>query len=217
VTLVHYVSDDISQLVPVIHAYRDRFATHVLACDAMTLPQAEQLRRGMERFAAGYQLRWQVTIRTIDAADPSAAVATLLPELGQLDRVWFHASDAPAMMTLLLGRAIQEQGGAVISHDLASDRLFRCDPSGHRVSASPLPERLRLEPFLTLMGYRIASHATREDLLPRRKQIARLYHHPSRFKKLRRALLNPGRYRDFPYDFKIYMTLSHRNNPITII
>ena len=89
-TLVHYVSDDISQLVPVIYAYRDRFATHVLVCDAMTLPQAEQLWRGMERFAAGYQLRWQVTIRTVDAADPSAVPVTLLPELGRLDRVWFH-------------------------------------------------------------------------------------------------------------------------------
>lgn len=197
--MVSIIGDDISQLVPVMYAYRRECREHWLVCDRAVHDQAQRLARGLARLSERYQLAWQVTIRTIDAADPSAGAAHVTTALGEMGDVWFHATDAPPMFALMFGRAVAEGGGRILSYDHESNTLCRLDASGEAVETSVLHESLNLHDFLTLLNYRIASQSTRTDLAPRRKKVEALYRHASRFRQLRYALLYPQQNRNFPF------------------
>ena len=199
--LISFVGEDISQLVPVMYAFRRECREHWLVCDQTMKDQAYRLARGMRRFSDGYQLGWQVTIRTIDATDPADATMDIVSELGAMEDVWFHATDAPPLFALILGRALAGRGGRIISYDHETNTLCRLSISGEAVESSPLREHLTLHAFLTLLNYRIVSQKTRSDLAPRREKIETLYHHASRFRKVRYALLYPRQNRDFPFAF----------------
>ena len=197
--MVSIIGDDISQLVPVMYAYRRECREHWLVCDRADVDQARRLARGMARFANQYQLDWQVTIRTIDAADPAAGAADAASALGAMGDVWFHATDAPAMFALIFGRRIAGEGGRILSYDHETNTLCRLDASGEAVETSPLRDSLNLHDFLTLLNYRITSRSTRSDLAPRREQVEALYRHASRFRKLRYALLHPDQRPHFSF------------------
>ena len=58
--LISVVGDDVSQLVPVMYAYRRECREHWLVCDQVMSDQAHRLAQGMARFSNRYHLQNRV-------------------------------------------------------------------------------------------------------------------------------------------------------------
>jgi hypothetical protein len=199
--LISIIGEDISQLVPMLYAYRTSISEHLLLAEAAFVPTAKRLLRGMEQFSRDHRLGWRVALRSIDESD-LVATAEQITDLLRIDpqKSWLSIGSTYPMLTLLLGETIRQHGGEVISYDLPSNTVHFLTHA-QQLSCMKLSSSIDLVSYLTLLGYRMTAGQTRADLLPHKSAVKKLYADQSRFKKLRYALLYPDQNSGFEYGF----------------
>jgi len=199
--LISIIGAEHCQLIPVVYAYKDQITEHLLLADSHSMSSAKRLRRGMERFAQHYQLQWQVTLGQIDEDDIHATSIQIASQIEHSPQeVWLYLGEATPILGHLLGEAVREHGGQMLSYNHQTNKIHFLDHQ-QQLSCMKLVPRLTLEPYLMLLGYHILSRETRSDLLPHKQSILTLYADQSRFKKLRYALLYPEQNRGFEFGF----------------
>jgi len=187
-TLLSIIGEDISQLIPVLYAYREKFTRHILLSDSSTRQRAKKLAKGMHRFASFHKLSWQIDIQIIDETDLSQATKSVQKSLDTFQSCWLNITDAYPMLALLMTRLIQECGGQVISYDHFRNTLHFIDKN-QNIRYEQLLPTMNLESYMMLLDYRIVQKQISAELLPNKSKIMTLYKKQSHFKKVRKAIL----------------------------
>ena len=199
--LISIIGDDISQLIPTIYHYRNETIEHILVCQSQDIDIANRLKHGMQRFITSYQLKWKVTILEIDASDIAKSVAQFKSHFGKFKECLLNTTLAMPILGELFGEVVLNGGGGVINYDIFTNKLYFLEPNSSSVVCHIVSSKLTLHAFLTLLDYVIVSQSTKKNLIHKKEYILALYKNPSRFKKLRYALLYPELNRDFEFSF----------------
>ena len=187
--LLSIVGEDISQLVPVLYAYKEKFNHHILLCDTLTRTRAENLAKGMLRFSNASKLSWKIDIQLIEESTLSLVAVQVQKGVGDFKTCWLNISDAYPMLILLMAKLVQEEGGQVISYDHFTNTLHFID-NKQNITCETLLPKMDLASYMMLLGYSIVEQQTKKELLPNKANIMALYKKPSLFKKVRKALID---------------------------
>ncbi len=190
-TLLSIIGEDISRIIPVLYAYRDKAKHHILLCDddPSGIERAKALQKGMQRFSSQYSLGWYTHIVTTDEDSASQMESVVQKQFEYKGELWLNATDGYPAMIILLSDFVRREGGKVLSYDHFDNDLHIIEPDG-RMETRQLSERIDIESYLTLLNYKIVDQKKKEALLPRKNHIMALYKNESLFKKVRKELLD---------------------------
>lgn len=203
-TLLSIVGDDISRIIPVLYAYKDTAKHHILLCDddPSNYERAKYLQAGMQNFSSKHGLGWYTHIVT---ANEDSAIQIGIVAKKQFEyegELWLNATDGYPAVTILLSDLVRKEGGKVLSYDHFDNDLHIIAPDGS-METVPLPAKIDLDSYLTLLNYKVVEQKKREDLLPRKQFIMALYEKESAYKKVRNALLREHFGQENDFDFSL--------------
>ena len=189
-TLLSIVGEDISRIIPLLYAYKNQITHHVLLCDddKSNHARAKTLQKGMQRFSAQHHLGWYTHIVTTDEDSTSQIEQVAQKQFAYEGDVWLNVTDGYPAMTILLSDLIRKEGGKVLSYDHFDNDLHIIAPDG-TMTTEPLPSKIDLESYLTLLDYKILTKLTKSQLQKRKEYISALYDKVSLFKKVRLSLV----------------------------
>lgn len=199
-TLLSIVGDDISRIIPVLYAYKDKAKHHILLCDddPSNYERAKNLKMGMQHFSSKHGLGWYTHIVTTNE-DSAMQIETVAQKQFEYEgELWLNATDGYPSMSILLSDLVRKNGGKVLSYDHFDNDLHIIEPNGS-METIELPAKIDLDSYLTLLNYKIVEQKKKEDLLSRKQFILALYKKESVYKKVRNALLREhfGQKNDF--------------------
>ncbi len=190
-TLLSIVGEDISRIIPVLYAYKDKAKHHILLCDddQSNHERAKRLQRGMQRFSSLHGLGWYTHIVTTNEDSASQIEIVTKKQFEYEGELWLNATDGYPALTILMSDLIRKQGGMVLSYDHFDNDLHIIEPD-RKMETIQLPTKMDIESYLILLDYKIIEQKKKEELLPRKQSIMTLYKKESIYKKVRKALLD---------------------------
>lgn len=200
-TLLSIIGEDISRIVPVLHAYRVEIREHILLCDntIANLERAKTLQKGMHRFSLKYNLDWHIKIIITNEDSDNEIIGVVKKELNNREhnkkgRLWLNVTDGYPSMTILLSRLIHDNGGDVLTYDHFDNDLhvIRADGS---MNCEQLDTRMNLDDYMMLLNYSVVEKKVVKDLLPRKESIFSLFSDERLFYKNREKILHKHFYR----------------------
>ena len=189
-TLLSIVGEDISHIIPVLYAYKDKIKHHVLLCDddPSNYERAKTLQKGMQKFSAQHTLGWYTKIITTNEDSAVDIKTAAEKQFNDNNELWLNATDGYPAITILLSDLVRKEGGKVLSYDHFDNDLHIIDPDGSMLTEQ-LTSKIDIESYLTMLDYVILSKQTKSDLSARKRHIFELYKKESLFKKVRNALV----------------------------
>jgi len=207
-TLLSIVGDDISRIIPVLYAYKDKAKHHILLCDddSSNYERAKSLQKGMQLFSSKHGLGWYTHIVTTNEDSATQIEIVAKKQFAYEGELWLNATDGYPAMTILLSDIVRKEGGKILSYDHFDNDLHIIEPDGS-METIQLPARLDLDSYLTLLDYKIVDQKKKEELISRKEHIMALYKKESLFKKVRNALLREhfGQKNDFDFSLSTDM------------
>jgi len=203
-TLLSIVGEDISRIIPVLYAYKDKTKHHILLCDddPSNYERAKTLQKGMVHYSAQHRLGWYTHIITTDEDSAEQIEIVANKQFEYEGELWLNATDGYPAMTILLSDLVRKEGGKVLSYDHFDNDLHIIEPDGS-METKPLSTHIDLDSYLTLLNYNIIDQTRKKDLLSRKEYIMALYQKESVYKKVRKALLDEHFGRDGKFDFSL--------------
>ncbi len=190
-TLLSIVGEDISRIIPVLYAYKDKIKQHVLLCDddPSNYDRAKILQKGMHTFSDKNSLDWYIKIITTNEDSALDINTVAKKQFNNESELWLNATDGYPAMTIILTRLIHNEGGKVLSYDHFDNDLHIIEPNGS-MNTSKLDSHIDIDSYLTLLDYNIVSKQTKTQLQSRKKHIFSLYKNESLFKKVRKTIID---------------------------
>ncbi len=190
-TLLSIVGEDISRIIPVLYAYREKIKHHILLCDddPQNLRRAKQLQRGMQSFSAKHALGWYTRIISTDEDSAEAIQQTAKKQFSYEDEFWLNVTDGYPALSILLSDLVRKEGGKVLSYDHFDNDLHTIEPDGS-MHTQTLDSHIDIESYLMLLDYEIVSSQNIKELEHRKALIMQLYEKESLFRKTRKALID---------------------------
>lgn len=189
-TLLSIVGEDISRIIPVLYAYKDKIRHHVLLCDddPSNMQRAKTLQAGMQKFSAKHSLGWYVRIISIDEDDAEAIKETAKKQFDYKEKLWLNATDGYAAIAILLSEMVRKEGGRVLSYDHFDNDLQIIKPDGS-MKSKQLKSSIDVESYLLLLDYKILSMTKKEEIRPRKKSLLKIFKNERDFKKVRKSVV----------------------------
>ncbi len=206
-TLLSIIGEDVSRIIPVLHAYKDQIKHHILLCDddLANHERAKELQKGMQNFSAKHSLGWYTKIITTDEDSASDIKESASTQFSDEADLWLNVTDGYPAMTVLLSDLIRKEGGNVLSYDHFDNDLHIIGSDGN-METKPLPTKMDLDAYMTLLNYKMEKK-NKNDLMPRKQYIMNLYKNEKKFVKVRKALLNLYHGNIDGYDFSEYSSV----------
>ena len=189
-TLLSIIGEDISRIIPVLHAYKDQIKHHILLCDddPSNHDRAKVLQQGMQKFSAEHSLDWYTKIITIDEDSANDINEVVKQQFDNEGELWLNATDGYPAIIILLSDLVRKKGGKVLSYDHFDNDLHIIEPDGSMETKS-LSTKMDLDSYMMLLNYKMKKK-NKNDLTPRKQYIMNLYKNEKKFVKVRKALLN---------------------------
>lgn len=203
-TLLSIVGEDISRIIPVLYAYKDKAKHHILLCDddPSNYERAKTLQKGMQRFSSQHRLGWYTHIITTDEDSAEQIEIVANKQFEYEGELWLNATDGYPAMTILLSDLVRKEGGKILSYDHFDNDLHIIEPDGS-METKPLSTQIDLDSYMTLLDYKILEQKKESDLISRKEYIMSLYQKESVYKKVRKALLDEHFCRNSNFDFSL--------------
>ena len=201
-TLISIVGDDISRIVPLLFAYREKIRHHVLLCDddPSNYQRAKKLQHGMQRFSDKYKLGWHTKIISANEDSASSIKEAAQRAFAHSTQLWLNATDGYPGITILLSDLVRQEGGKILSYDHFDNDLHTIEPDG-TMHTQKLASKIDMESYLTLLDYRIVHQVEKSEIEGRKKAVLSLFKEESRFVKLRQALVAKALQKPYDFDF----------------
>lgn len=201
-TLLSIVGEDISRIIPVLYAYKERITHHVLLCDddPSNYQRAKNLQKGMQRFSAENSLGWFTQVVSTDEDNPTQIEVVARKQFEYSGELWLNVTDGYPAMSILLSDLVRKEGGKVLSYDHFDNDLHLIEADG-TMNTKKLDSKIDLLSYITLLNYRVMQETSKEDLLPRKKDIFILHEKESLYQKTRAAILDEHFGHNYNFDF----------------
>ena len=189
-TLLTIIGEDISRIIPLLYAYKDRAKHHILLCDddISNYERAKTLKKGMQRFSAKHSLGWYTHIVTTDEDSASQIEQVAKRQFKYKGELWLNATDGYPAMTILLSDHVRKEGGKILSYDHFDNDLHIIEPNG-TMKTEELKSKIDLESYLMLLNYTIVDKQTIKTLLSHKNDILALYKNEKKFIQARTYIL----------------------------
>lgn len=191
-TLLSIIGDDISRIIPVLYAYKDKIKHHVLLCDddPSNMERAKTLQQGMQNFSVNHALGWYTRIISTNEDSAASIKESAKRAFDTEETLWLNATDGYPAITILLSEMVRQEGGKVLSYDHFDNDLHVIEPDGTMVTKQ-LEAKMDIESYITLLNYSLVSQVDKNTLKKRKKAIMELYRVESNYRKVREALIYP--------------------------
>jgi hypothetical protein len=195
-TLISIVDSDISCIIPLIYAYKDKTKKHILLCesDISKHKLAKRLKNGINGFASKHGFSWEVKIAVVDKYS-----VNLSKQIELTSDTILNISNSTPILILLLTQCILENGGKVVSYNYPENTIFTLHPDNSTTHRQLLPT-MDIDSYMRLQNFSIKSQREDSSLSSRKKHIFKLYKKEHLYKKVKNILL----YEDDSFDKSSY-------------
>ncbi|MEA1953569.1 MAG: DUF1887 family CARF protein [Campylobacterota bacterium] len=189
-TLLSIVGEDISRIIPVLYAYKNKIKQHVLLCDddPSNHERAKTLQRGMQKFSAKHSLGWYTKVIITDEDSAADIKEVAQKQFSHENELWLNATDGYPAITILLSEMVRKEGGKVLSYDHFDNDLHIIEPDG-TMKCKQLKSCIDVENYLLMLNYKIKKISKRKQLVTRKKSVIKLFKKERDFKKVRKSVV----------------------------
>ena len=210
--MISIIGDDISQLLPIIYAYKNNIDKYILLCDDTRCIRVNTLKKSLHQFIKDYQLSWLVEIQVIDEYNINDVMQNIEGLLLAPKECLLNICETHPLWTLKFSKLFHDANAQIIHYEHFTNRLHFINNT-YNTTSQILKPTISIDSYISLLGYNIVQKQTTQTLQHRKKHILTLYKNPSRFKKLRLALLQEDRH----FNYKPYEDLLHTLGELGIV
>ena len=174
-TLVTVINKDLNTLIPLIHEFKTNVKKHILIYDEAKLEKelAKKLKDGIRQLS-----KVNIELLKIDE-DNKSDMLKIKGKLDKEDKIYLNATDGDLSLVVIISGYILNRGGFVLSYDKQDNTYNKINKSGFENYA--IKRSLKLDDYLTYMGYKKLSEQSIENIHKFQGQINYIFKSSHKF------------------------------------
>lgn len=203
-TLISILSNDITNITPIIYEFKDKITHHITIYDDATLEltHLQDLTNGIKHLQKKYKLKFKTSNFMLDEDSRSSIEQTIVKVLNSVNepkKLYLNSSSTMAHLSILFANEVMNYGGKVLVYDTHDNSYIQLTQMSMKSKA--IKNSMNIDDFVMMLDKPIIEYADESYLKPRKKEIMKLFGEFERFKKVRSALLKGKQhfnYADYP-------------------
>lgn len=189
--LVSLLGDFDSSILPLFYEFKNDLTLHVLVHDKNTrdVKEARRVERGLKALKQKYHLKCNLENIEIDNDHfrPTLALAERLLTLAPPQELFLNVTDGLANVSILLSKAILEQGANLLIYDRFENHYNRMTLNGMKRMA--ITRNMGVEDHLIAKGYELIDYKTPQELAHRKPYVTEITRNFRLFQKFRKLVM----------------------------